>query len=72
MSQDDIYSSSDEELELEDLPDPWSVLEGPEGPDASRLPSDDGGSGGEPSRVGAGVGECHAAGCSCDLMADRQ
>ncbi len=49
--QDDPSSSSDDELP--NLPDPWSVLEGPEGPDASRLPSDDGGSGGGPSGVGA-------------------
>ena len=34
--QDDPASSSDDELPS--LPDPWSVLEGPEGPDASRLP----------------------------------
>ncbi|PRW33529.1 ankyrin repeat [Chlorella sorokiniana] len=46
---DDVSTSSDDELS--DLPDPWSVLEGPEGPDASRLPSDDGDSGGGPSRT---------------------
>ena len=52
--QDDASDCSDDELQ--DLPDPWSVLEGPDDPDASRLPSDDGGCGGSggsggPSRV---------------------